>query len=153
MEHKRDEVSVLFENFNSAAGLAQIVYCFYGQSLKRLNVRLQVSLDHWMQLHVVCVDIANAEVLYDSAEEHHSELFVSKLVVLRVRKDKCEKLIPFFVWNQQLGETANHVCDIPLNKSDWFFDILLEQDQLCLLLVACRDLAPQRCDKFAEIDT
>ena len=94
VEDKRDQIWVLLQHFDSMPGLSEVVDGDDGEALERLVVGLQVRLDDWVQLIVVCGDIAGREVLDHDAEEHHRELFLCQFLRLSVLEHKLEKFRP-----------------------------------------------------------
>ena len=85
------------------------------EALERLVIGLEVRLDDWVQLIVVCGDVAGREVLDHDAEEHHRELFLCQFFRLSVLEHKLEKFRPLLLRDQKFAQLADHISDVLLD--------------------------------------
>ena len=75
-ENKWNQIWVLLENFHSVSSLSQVVNSDNSETFERRVLGLQISLDDWVQLIVVCSDVAGREIFDHDTEEHHGELLL-----------------------------------------------------------------------------
>ena len=102
-EDEWNQVWVFLENFYGVSSLCQVVNGDNGKTLKTGVFRLQVLLDNWVQLIVVCCDVRGREVLDHHTEKHHGELFFCQVFSLSVGENELEKFGPLFLRNKNLS--------------------------------------------------